>query len=222
MTSENHFLPLLIDMSDKNIVIFGGGSVGERKALLFSQHADVTVISRDFTPQLLENSKNKNGRVVLITEDAGTLSDEMIAEFIENAFLVIPATNERFINEKIVAVAKAKGILTNQVDAIGDVTVPSVIKRGDLTISISTSGSSPAFSKYTRQEVEKVITPQFADMIRIQNNMRNYLKENIPDQKERKDILWQILDSKDVWSALEESYEKGFKTAQDIVSKNLT
>lgn len=222
MTSENHFLPLLIDMSDKNIVIFGGGSVGERKALLFSQHSDVTVISRDFTPQLLENSKNKNGRVVLITEDAGTLSDEMIAEFIENAFLVIPATNERFINEKIVAVAKAKGILTNQVDAIGDVTVPSVIKRGDLTISISTSGSSPAFSKYTRQEVEKVITPQFADMIRIQNNMRNYLKENIPDQKERKDILWQILDSKDVWSALEESYEKGFKTAQDIVSKNLT
>jgi precorrin-2 dehydrogenase/sirohydrochlorin ferrochelatase len=219
MTSNNHFLPLLIDMREKRIVIFGGGSVGERKALLFSQHTDVTVISRNFTPKLLEASKNEN--VVLITEDAATLSDEMVADLIENAFLVIPATNERGINEKIVAVAKAKGILTNQVDAIGDVTVPSVIKRGDLTISISTSGASPAFSRYTRQEVEKVITPQFADMIQIQNAMRSYLKNNIPDQKQRKIILWQILDSKDVWSALEESYEKGFKTAQDIVSKNL-
>ncbi len=221
MTSDNHFLPLLIDMSDKHIIIFGGGSVGERKALLFSQHSDVTVISRDFTPLLLENSKDKNGNIILVTEDAATLSDEMISEFIEHAFLVIPATNERPINEKIVAVAKAKGILTNQVDAIGDVTVPSVIKRGELTVSISTSGSSPAFSKYTRQKVEKVITPQFADMIEIQDSIRSYLKENVSDQKERKDILWKVLDSKDVWSALEESYEKGFKTAQAIVSRNL-
>ncbi|WP_406659762.1 bifunctional precorrin-2 dehydrogenase/sirohydrochlorin ferrochelatase [Methanolobus sp. ZRKC3] len=217
MVSENHFLPLLIDMSDKKIVIFGGGSVGERKALLFSPHADVTVISRDFTPILQE--AGESGNLILVIEDANTLSDENIAEFIEGSFLVIPATNERSINEKIVTVAKQKEILTNQVDAIGDVTVPSVIKRGDLTISISTSGSSPAFSRYTRQKVEKVITPQFADMIRIQDAIRSYLKENVPEQRERKDILWQILDSKEVWSALGESYEKGFKTAQDIVMK---
>ena len=134
---------------------------------------------------------------------------------------MIPATNERSVNERIVKVARGKDILTNQVDAIGDVTIPSVIKRGDLTISISTSGSSPAFSRYARQEVEKVITPQFADMIRIQDALRSFLKENVPEQRVRKDILWEVLDSRDVWSALEDSYEKGFKTAQDIVRKKI-
>ncbi|WP_340818974.1 bifunctional precorrin-2 dehydrogenase/sirohydrochlorin ferrochelatase [Methanolobus sp. WCC4] len=219
MKDKNHFLPLLIDMSDKKVVIFGSGSVGERKANLFSEHADVTVVSRGFSDFFFELERKSH--ITLMEADVGKLSDDDINMIIEDAFLVIPATNDRTINERIVQLSKGFGILTNEVDAIGDVTVPAVIKRGDLTISISTTGSSPAFSRFTRQQVEKIITPEFADMIRIQDEMRTYLKNEVPDQKDRKEILWDVLESKEVWGGLEDSYEKGFKRAQGIVRKKI-
>nr|WP_321496235.1 bifunctional precorrin-2 dehydrogenase/sirohydrochlorin ferrochelatase [uncultured Methanolobus sp.] len=220
MKDKNHFLPLLIDMSDKKVVIFGSGSVGERKANLFSEYAKVTVVSRSFSDVIYELEK-KCG-ILLIEADAGKLTDDDINDIIRDAFLVIPATNDRGINERIVNLSKSFGILTNEVDAIGDVTVPAVVKRGGLTISISTAGSSPAFSRFTRRQVEKIITPEFADMINIQDEMRTYLKEEVPDQRDRKEMLWDILESEEVWSALKESYEKGFNTAQGIVRKKIS
>ena len=220
MKDKNHFLPLLIDMSDKKVVIFGSGSVGERKANLFSEYAKVTVVSRSFSDFFYELEEKY--AVQLIEADAGKLTDDDINDIIRDAFLVIPATNDRSINERIVNLSKSFGILTNEVDAIGDVTVPAVVKRGGLTISISTAGSSPAFSRFTRRQVEKIITPEFADMIKIQDEMRTYLKEEVPDQRDRKEILWDILESEEVWSALKESYEKGFNTAQGIVRKKIS
>jgi precorrin-2 dehydrogenase/sirohydrochlorin ferrochelatase len=59
-------------------------------------------------------------------------------------------------------------------------------------------------------------------MIKIQDEMRTYLKAEVPDQKNRKEILWNILESEEVWTALEESYEKGFNTAQGIVRKKMS
>ncbi|WP_321429157.1 bifunctional precorrin-2 dehydrogenase/sirohydrochlorin ferrochelatase [uncultured Methanolobus sp.] len=220
MKDKNHFLPLLIDMSDKKVVIFGSGSVGERKANLFSEYAKVTVVSRSFYDVFYELEEKYGIR--LIKADAGKLTDDEINDIIRDAFLVIPATNDRSINERIVNLSKSLRILTNEVDAIGDVTVPAVIKRGGLTISISTLGSSPAFSRFTRRQVENIITPEFGDMIRIQDEMRTYLKAEVSDQRDRKEILWNILESEEVWTALEESYEKGFNTAQGIVRKKMS
>ncbi|WP_406671172.1 bifunctional precorrin-2 dehydrogenase/sirohydrochlorin ferrochelatase [Methanolobus sp. ZRKC4] len=219
MKNKNHFLPLLIDMNDKNIVIFGSGSVGERKVNLFSAYAPVTVVSRSFSDTFFELERKNN--VTLIKADAGKLTDADINDIIKEAFLVIPATNDRTINERIVNLSKLYGILTNEVDAIGDVTVPAVIKRGGLTISISTAGSSPAFSRFVRQNIENLITPEFADMIKVQDEMRTYLKNEVPDQRDRKDILWDILESEEVWAALKESYDKGFKIAQGIVTEKI-
>jgi precorrin-2 dehydrogenase/sirohydrochlorin ferrochelatase len=220
MKDKNHFLPLLIDMSDKKVVIFGSGSVGERKANLFSEYAKVTVVSRSFYDIFYELEDKYS--IQLIKADARKLTDDEINDVIRDAFLVIPATNDRNINERIVKLSKSFGILTNEVDAIGDVTVPAVVKRGGLTISISTAGSSPAFSRFTRRQVEKIITPEFGDMIKIQDEMRTYLKSEVPDQRDRKDILWDILESEEVWKGLEESYEKGFNTAQGIVRKKIS
>jgi precorrin-2 dehydrogenase/sirohydrochlorin ferrochelatase len=209
----------MIDMSGRKIVIFGGGSVGERKALLFSRYADVTVISRGFTPSIRQ--MQEEGNVTLVEADVSDLTDDQIGSFLKDAFLVIPATNEKAVNERIASAAKIRDILSNTVDVIGDVTVPSVIKKGDLTISISTSGSSPAFSRFVRQRIEEVITPQFADMIEIQEKLRTYLKENIPGQRDRKDLLWQVLESSEVWEALEASYEKGYNVALGIVTQKI-
>lgn len=218
MTSEQNLLPLMIDLSGRQVIIIGGGSVGERKATLFSKYADTTVVSAGFT-QKLEEMKDA-GKLKLVQADLGSLQDDKIEDIISDAFLIIPATNNRSLNDRIVKIAQKSDILINRVDSVGDVVVPSVITRGDLTIGISTLGSSPALSKYTRQKIEQVVTPQYADMIRLQDEIRTYLKQHVPQQDDRKTILWEILENEDVWNALSESYDKAYNIANNILLKH--
>jgi precorrin-2 dehydrogenase/sirohydrochlorin ferrochelatase len=221
MNSGKDFTPLMIDLNGKKVIIFGAGSVGERKALYFSAYADTTIISTSFTSRIkeLENSR----KIKLITSNINYLNDSQLKDLIYDAFMVIPATNNRQLNQRITEVANKtdKNILVNQVDDIGDVIVPSVIKRGDLTIGISTLGSSPAISKFTRENIEQTITPEYSQMAEIQNDIRTYLKEVIPDQKKRKQILWNIIEDDSVWSALSDSYEKAYNIALNIVDEQL-
>jgi precorrin-2 dehydrogenase/sirohydrochlorin ferrochelatase len=203
------FLPLMLDLAGKEVVIFGGGEVGERKASLFCGHAKVTVVSREFTPRL--NRLFEEGKIKLVK--VKDLTESEICPYMKDAFIVIPSTNDTLVNERIAQLAGKSGKLINRVDDMGDVIVPSVITRGDVVIGISTLGKSPALSKYIRQRLEGVITPEFADMSRLQNELREALKSQVHDQKKRKEILWNIINDSDVWSAISESYEKAYKVA---------
>lgn len=206
----------MLDLSGRKVVIFGGGSVGERKAELFSGCADTLVASLEFSQRLYE--LEASGKVRLIRLDLLAASDSEIRELISGAFIVIPATSNFELNQKITAIAKESDILINQVDALGSVVIPSVIKRGDLVIGISTLGHSPAVSKYTRRQIEGVITPEYSDMIRLQDELRNYLKQHVPEQKQRKAILWKVLESEAVRNGFSESYEKAAERAYEIIS----
>lgn len=203
------FLPLMLDLSGKEVVIFGGGEVSERKASLFCDYASVKLISRDFTPLLHQLSEE--GKIQLIK--VKDLNEIRISNYLETAFIVIPATNNEVLNEKISALAKQNGKLVNRVDNIGDIIVPSVIKHGDIVIGISTLGKSPAVSKYIRKKLERVITIDLERMSCLQNELREMLKSRVRDQKKRKEILWNIINDDDIWHVINESYEKAYKLA---------
>ena len=148
------FLPLMLNLAEKEVIIFGGGEVGERKAALFCDHAKVTVISREFTTLL--NQLSDKGKLVLIR--VKDITEKEASKFLKNAFIVIPATNDPGLNEKIEKLAARNGKFVNRVDARGDIIVPSVIERGDIVIGISTGGKSPALSRYIRERIENLIT----------------------------------------------------------------
>lgn len=216
MAETKNFLPLMLDLSGRKIVIFGGGSVGERKAELFSGCTDTLVVSLEYSQRLQE--LEASGQVRLVRLDLLAASDYELKELISGAFIVIPATSNFELNQKITAIARESDILINQVDALGSVVVPSVIKRGDLVIGISTLGHSPAVSKYTRRQIEGLITPEYSDMVRLQDELRSYLKQHVAEQRQRKAILWKILESETVWSGFSESYEKATERAYAIIS----
>lgn len=209
------FLPLMLSLEGKEIVIFGGGEVGERKASLFCMHARVTVVSRDFTPLL--NRLSDEGKLKLIK--VKDLTENEIGGYLKNAFIAIPATNDAVLNEKIAKLASHDGKLVNRVDDMGDIIIPSVIKRGDIVIGISTLGKSPALSKYIRERIEEVVTTEFTQMSRLQNELREELKTRVADQKKRKGILWSVINDTDVWAALGESYDKAYKIASKHIGK---
>ncbi|WP_440945953.1 precorrin-2 dehydrogenase/sirohydrochlorin ferrochelatase family protein [Methanosarcina sp. T3] len=218
MAETNNFIPLMLDLSGRKVVIFGGGSVGERKAELFCGCADTVIVSLDFSERLQE--LGASGQVQLLRLDLTAAGDSELREIISGAFLVIPATSSSELNRKITDIAGESDILINQVDALGNVVIPSVIKRGDLVIGISTLGRSPAVSKYTRRQIEGVITPAYSDMIRLQDELRTYLKLHVKEQRKRKVLLWKVLESESVWNGFSESYEKAAENAYAIISEN--
>jgi precorrin-2 dehydrogenase / sirohydrochlorin ferrochelatase len=216
MAEKNNFLPLMLDLSGRKIIIFGGGSVGERKAELFSGCADTFVFSLEFSQRLQE--LEASGQVRLFRVDLLAASDSELRKLISGAFIVIPATSSFELNRKITLIARESDILINQVDALGSVVIPSVIKRGDLVIGISTLGHSPAVSKYTRRQIEGLITPAYSDMIRLQDELRTYLKQYVAEQRKRKELLWKVLENEAVWNGFSESYEKAEERAYAIIS----
>ena len=208
---SNPYLPVFIDFSDKSVVIFGGGAVGERKARRFLQKAFVTVISRGLTPDLEKYAAE--GQIQFISQDISELSVSDIQNLIADAFLVIPATSDAGLNQKIAETAKSMRLLVNAAQDADEVILPSFIERGGLLVAISSGGGSPAVTKFARMKIETVIDDNFEKMIQLQNEIREHLKTAISDQKERQEILWAVMDDEEIWNLLSKDFEKAKEKA---------
>ncbi len=202
-------IPLFVDIKNKSIVIIGGGHVGERKAKVFCSYGPTKVISKSFTSELIKMAER--GAIEIITDDV-----QNIAPYLNDAFIVVPATNNRKLNEFIADQAKTIGVLVNQVDGIGEVIVPSIIDKDDIRIGISTMGKSPASARYLRLKIEELINT-VGLMVDLQNHVRSILKAKIADQQRRRQVLETIIASNEVWIRLSQSYEAGLDAALALV-----
>lgn len=207
--SRKQLLPLFVDLRSRSVVIFGGGAVGERKARFFSGCSRVVIVSETFTQGL--RFLETDGSVKLIQADLS----KGYNEFLEGAFIVVPATSDARINLSIEREANERGILVNKVDGVGDVVVPSLIRRGPIAIAISTE--SPALSKYLRLRLEDELDENFEGMARLMGQIRKELKEEVSDQIERLSIIRSILSDQEVWRLLDLSYEKAYMRAREHV-----
>ncbi|MDV0445330.1 Siroheme synthase [Methanimicrococcus sp. At1] len=210
---ENPYLPLWIDFTDKIVVIFGGGAVGERKAKRFADKALVTVVSSSLTSDLQKMETDDS--ILFIEKDLSDLTDGEIFDCMSDAFLVIAATSDSEVNRRIVSMAKAAGVLVNDTEKADEVIIPSLIERGGLQIAISSSGESPAVTKYARMKIENAIDDNLELMIDLQNEMREYLKTVVSDQKKRQEILWDIMNDDEIWKLLPADFEKAKEKAMN-------
>lgn len=200
--------PLFVDFTGKKVVVFGGGAVGERKAAYFAG-ADVTVVSREFTPGL---RAMPGVRLVKSDVTIGAMPD-----LIDGAFLVVAATGDSMLNREIVRVAGEKGILANSAEGGSDVILPAKIARGDILIAISTGGRSPAMARFIRQRLEESLGAELADMVRLQSELREALKKEALPQDERERLLWQVLNDLSIWEALKTSYSDAKLLANEML-----
>ena len=201
-------LPLFLNLKARLVVIFGGGSVGERKARLFSQYGPVRVLSRDFSPGIQELAEDPQRKVELVTCDLTC----GFSKYLQGAFIVIPATSDSKINRAIEEEARVMNILVNNVEGVGDVVVPSILQRGRIAIAISTE--SPALTKYLRLRLEEELAGNYQEMSRLLSQIRKENKEIVATQKDRARIIWEILSDDEVWRLLEVSYEKAYMRAR--------
>jgi precorrin-2 dehydrogenase/sirohydrochlorin ferrochelatase len=209
--SRRPLLPLFLDLKSRLVVIFGGGKVGERKARLFSQYGPVRVLSRDFSPGLLDLEKDPQRQIELVECDLSC----GFSKYLQGTFIAIPATSDSKLNRAIEEEARAQGVLVNKVEEAGDVVVPSILQRGSIAIAISTE--SPGLTKYLRLRLEEELTENYQDMARLLSQIRRENKELVPMQKDRARIIWEILKDDEVWRLLEVSYEKAYMRARSHV-----
>ncbi|MBP1748705.1 MAG: hypothetical protein H6Q52_1244 [Deltaproteobacteria bacterium] len=182
-TDRHHYYPLFLDITGKECLIIGGGTVAERKAtMLLKFNASVRVISPKATKKLIHLADT--GRISL------TLRKYRSGDH-ENAAVIFACTDDRDANRLVRENAAMQRIPVNVVDKPEecDFIVPSIIKKGDVTIAISTSGRAPMASKKIRQAIEKTITGDCVGYIRIMGAIRHYLLKTVPEKKVRRDIM---------------------------------
>ncbi|MBI5304588.1 MAG: bifunctional precorrin-2 dehydrogenase/sirohydrochlorin ferrochelatase [Chloroflexi bacterium] len=177
--------PITLVILDHALVI-GGGAVATRKVqgLLDAGAPIVTVIAPQLTAQL--ETWVAQERVIAIRR-AYAPGD------LANARVVIAATDDTRVNEAVWREARERGILVNAVDDPPHCTfhVPAVVRRGDLTIAISTGGASPALAKHLRHEIERVIGDEYAQLATLLAQFRPRINAHVPHAK--REQLWDAL-----------------------------
>src|ERR1051325_6524556 len=131
------YYPVVLEMSGRATLVIGGGTVAERKVKgLLDVGANVTVISPCVTPQLARWLKRRR-----IAHIARNYVPGDLAGF----ELVFVATDDARVNTAVFSEARARRLWVNSADdrAHCDFILPSVLRRGDLTIAVSTSGKTP-------------------------------------------------------------------------------
>lgn len=204
------YQPLFIDFTGRDVVIFGGGPVGERKAAYFAG-SNVTVVSREFTPGLGSMPGIKLVRREIAAADVPGL--------INGAFLVVAATGDPALNGEIARIARDAGILANSAGGNSQVILPAKILRDDIVVAVSTGGRSPAMARFIRQRLESSLGDELADMARLQSGLRERLKQEVPSQEERERLLWEVLEDPAIWEALKTSYNNAMHLAIEKLNK---
>ena len=156
----------LTGMQHRKCVVIGGGRVATRKVRgLLAAGTCVTVVSPHMMPQLV--AWGRAGQIAVI-ERHYCDSD------LDGALLVVAATDDPDTNQAVLQAAHQRGCLVNVVDdpAHCDFFVPAVLRRGEVTVAVSTGGASPALASHLRQRLDAVIGPEYGDLAALLSDLR--------------------------------------------------
>jgi len=208
-------IPLFHDFEDEVVLVAGGGPVGARKARRFAREATVVVCSDDFGDRDFGDAERV--RTILEPADAAAWIDR-----VEPA-LVVTATGDAALNESLEAAARERGILVNRADQRGgrdafSVVVPATIRDDPVVAALSTSGRSPALSRYLRQQLESELTNAGA-MAELTEELRHELEASGVGSDRRRAALRAIVRSHEVWTALDSGRSKARQRATDVIDE---
>jgi siroheme synthase-like protein len=183
------FYPVFIELQDRRVLVVGGGAVAERKVeSLLEAGALVTLVSPDLTTQLMGHASANR---ITVRQRTFNASD------IDGMSLVISATDDPAIQTEVASIAASKNILVNTVDKpeLCTFIVPAILRRGEITIAISTSGKSPSLAAEIRKRLDAVVTQDMARTANLLGVVRNEVHARFANSDDRKRVFETIIDS---------------------------
>lgn len=174
--------PFIINIENKRFLIVGGGRTAKRKlGTLRMFGALVTVVAAE------TDIAGEDGLTVIRKVfDAGDLA---------GADYVIAATGSAETDAVVAEVCRAHGVPVNTAGdaAQGDFYLPATIKDGPLIVAVSTSGTSPAYARRLREQIESQIPHGIGEILERLGSLRGELMQRIPTQEKRQAAYEEIL-----------------------------
>lgn len=181
------YFPLFVEIEGKDCAVAGGGKVAYRKIeSLLKFGGRVKVVAPAFCSEILA-----------LKDKVSLVKKEACPEDFEGCFLVIAATNAREVNRGISEYCKMRGIFVNVIDSQEECSFvfPAVVKRGDVSIGITTSGGSPALSAAIRKSVEQSVPEFYGELSEKLKRWRKDLKKRIADEKVRRAVFTKLVEA---------------------------
>jgi uncharacterized protein len=186
----NNLYPVFLKLDKLNVIVVGGGNVGLEKvnALLFSSpDAKVTVIAPSIKSELREAIKNHVSYSIIERkfEEKDLLGMD----------IAILATDDTELHIQIKQLAEEKGILCNVADTpeLCDFYLSSVVKKGNLTIAISTNGKSPTIAKRLKETFNNTIPDEIDEVLDNMHAIRNRLNGNFAQKVKKLNRITKVL-----------------------------
>jgi precorrin-2 dehydrogenase/sirohydrochlorin ferrochelatase len=177
------YYPAILDIAGRGALVVGAGKVGEGKiANLVAAGAKVKVVSLTATPQVKRWAEEGTIELELRPYESADL---------DGRFLVIAATEDNDTNVRVFEDAERRQMLCNVVDVthLCNFILPSIVRRGDLAIAVSTGGASPALARRIRLSIGECYGDEYAVALELLGSLREELKAAYPHPDERKVIF---------------------------------
>jgi siroheme synthase-like protein len=186
----NQLFPVFLKLNNLHTVLVGGGNVGLEKlsAILSNSNlAKVTVISRDFLPEI---------HALAALHDGLTIIQKSFAdEDLNNAEVVIAATNDSELNSYIRQSAHDRKLLINVADKpeLCDFYLASIVQKGDLKLAISTNGKSPTIAKRLKEVLSEGLPDELDTTLQQMSELRNTLNGDFTDKVKKLNSVTSVL-----------------------------
>lgn len=177
------YYPINLDIVGRQAIVIGGGEVAERKvSALLAAGAKVKVVSPRLTAGLREVAA---AGAIEWRQRVWQKGDSL------DCFLMICATDQPSVNAVAASEARHAGALVNVVDnpALGDITLPAFVSRGDLLLTVSTGGGSPMLARRIREQLEQLYGEEFGVYLQELAAIRQQMKECLADPAKR-ELFW--------------------------------
>lgn len=172
-------LPLFLNLTDRLVVVVGGGPVGRRKAsAVLTAEGRVRLICLEPCPLDMNNPRLDWRR------------EAYAPNHLEGASLVFAAGPPE-LNARIVADARARGVWVNAASEpeMGDFFLPATVRRGEFVLAVGTGGAAPVLAQFIRERLEAEYDEAFGVWVQLLGEMRPLVRERIADAEKRRTVL---------------------------------
>ena len=226
MKKRYPYYPIYLDIEDHAVLIIGGGEVCARKAeTMLKYGAKVTVIA----PELHEDIE-KYAAAGLLQTRRKTYEEADL----EGASVVIASTDDQCINGRIARDARRRRIPVNVVDVthLCEFIVPAIVEKGSIQLAVSTGGKSPALARTLKEDLQKLVGPEYAEVNDALGSLRAAAKKILATDIDRKrffdgiiacDIIGMLRDGKrrEAYETIARACEEAGVAVSDRVAAEL-
>ena len=183
------YFPLSFDLKQRPCLVVGGGEIARRKIdLILRAGAKITVVS----PVLIEELESLRAQGII-----DHLARKFEEQDLDGKYLVISATENTLVNERVSQLANQRQLPVNVVDSpdLSTVIFPAIIDRSPLLISVSSGGKAPVMVRKVRELLEATVPQHFARLAGYLGEVRSRMKQTYSDIDERRKVTENFVES---------------------------